>query len=153
MLEYARHVLLNSSCNDVIISRNAPGYVADVITGMGPISGLHAGLKQLPDSGWLTVLPVDMPLMTSEQLERLQSEAEARNCAVYFEASVMPFVVPISDTLRLFVEQAVTGKAPRAIKQLLAALHAQAIHFDQSSLFINTNTPVEWQDVQSQLNL
>lgn len=153
MLEFSRNLLLNSSCSDVIISRNAPGYIADVIPDMGPCSGLHAGLKQLPDSGWLTVLPVDMPLMTSEQLKRLQSEAETRNCAVYFQASVMPFVVPISAALKRFVDRAVTGDAPNAIKALLAALQAQAIPFEHSSVFINTNSTVDWQDIQSQLNL
>lgn len=56
-------------------------YIEDIIPNKGPLSGIHSALINFPDAN-LLVLPVDIPLMTSNSLNTLISAANTHgvNC-------------------------------------------------------------------------
>ena len=71
MVEKVRHV----GISDVVVSGCAAcpagtRYAPDLIPDRGPLSGIHAGLKQIRHRSCL-VLPVDMPLIPEETLRLL----------------------------------------------------------------------------------
>ena len=70
-VEKIRHL----GISDIVISGCADcpegtSYAPDLIPGKGPLSGIHAGLRQIRNQSSL-VLPVDMPLIPEEVLKLL----------------------------------------------------------------------------------
>ena len=76
LVEYSIDLLRNY-CNRVIISSNNKAYrefgfpvVKDIISGIGPISGVTSALKNSPGE-WNFILACDLPFLNGQLLDRL----------------------------------------------------------------------------------
>ena len=47
LFEHAAALLNEAGCKQVLISRNQPGYLTDIIVDAGPLAGVHAALDVL----------------------------------------------------------------------------------------------------------
>ena len=90
LIEHASSLLKDAGCDEVLISRNARGFLVDIIEDAGPLGGVHAALNTLCNSGGansktyeLLVLPVDMPQMTPQLLKLLVSAGRESQRSVY----------------------------------------------------------------------
>lgn len=134
---------------EVIIS--GCGNLPDIIPGKGPISGLHACLNNMPDhdnTQGLLMLPVDMPLLTSELLIRLIDQGHDRQMPLHYDNNQLPLYLPVTRTLRNYTEAVVhkVDKRYYSLRRLVVHLHGTTIPVpdDQSWRFRNANTPDEW---------
>lgn len=147
LLDYGIRQLAQSRASNVMISRNEPGYLNDLFPAFGPMSGIHAALMELPESDvqFLTILPVDMPLITHKQITLLQITAEQERCPVCFDTSVLPAVIPVTQEIKQYCQSVVEGKESAAFWRFLKKFNGLTINCDNSNLLVNTNTPTEWQ--------
>ena len=113
----------------------------------GPLAGIQAAAFAWPEATALLVLPVDLPFIRAEVLQRLLDEGRASGRAVYYEDEYLPLYLPLSDALRQDLNQRVDlATADRSIKGLLRRQDALALPLPADPLALaNTNTPEQWQ--------
>ncbi|GAA4650272.1 molybdenum cofactor guanylyltransferase [Kistimonas scapharcae] len=148
--QYMLSLLNETHFREVIIS--GPEGLPDIIPGKGPISGLHTCLSKIPDNGHtqaVLILPVDMPLITSELLVQLVDQGQSLKTPLHYDNYQLPLYLPITEALRNYTEAVVheADKRHYSLRRLIAHLHGSTIPVpdDQDWRFRNANTPDEWQ--------
>ena len=174
LIDNASLLLQSASCDKVLISRNAPGFLNDKIEDAGPLSGVHAVLDALSQSDnhngnpcELLVLPVDMPQMTPELLRILVSRGREAEKACYVEKRFLPFYLPVTQDTKALLANYLVEQSKRRVVGFLEILNAvslkeadlkKAARKDESDNkkrlanmsnedgveWLNVNTPGEW---------
>jgi len=118
--------------------------LADVLPGyLGPLAGIHAGLRQYPDD-FLVTVAVDVPFLPSDLVGRLKAGLGRARCAYVTNGEQHALAILWAPGMAGEVESYLKSGG-RRLKDFLAA-HGQAVVFDQPrdrGLFININTPEE----------
>ena len=152
-----------------------PKIVTDLTPNLGPLGGIYSVLEQVPCQAAL-ILPVDLPLMTSTALRTLKKTGEINQQATLYHRHMLPLYLPNNAYTELFFKQHFSALAASAlqstpnpsntaansantrqknqgasIKTLLSQLPHQSIECTAPNLLMNTNTPEDWQQAQSQL--
>ena len=162
LIDHASSLLRAAGCNEVFVSRNAPGFLNDQIEDAGPLSGVHAALDKLGNSDSekpteLLVLPVDMPQMTPELLKRLVLVGRERSQACYVENRFLPFYLPVSQNTKAILTHYLVDQSKRRVVGFLEKVNAvclkahafetnrldNASHDDEAQ-WLNVNTPGDW---------
>ncbi len=174
LIDNASLLLQSASCDKVLISRNAPGFLNDKIEDAGPLSGVHAVLDALSQSDnhngnpcELLVLPVDMPQMTPELLRILVSRGREAEKACYVEKRFLPFYLPVTQKTKALLANYLVEQKKRRVVGFLEILNAVSLkegdlkkiaRKDESDNkkrlanmsnedgveWLNVNTPGEW---------
>ena len=174
LIDNASLLLQSASCDKVLISRNAPGFLNDKIEDAGPLSGVHAVLNALSQSDnhngnpcELLVLPVDMPQMTPELLRILVSRGREAEKACYVEKRFLPFYLPVTQKTKALLANYLVEQSKRRVVGFLEILNAvslkeadlkKAARKDESDNkkrlanmsnedgveWLNVNTPGDW---------
>ncbi|MDV6316351.1 molybdenum cofactor guanylyltransferase [Idiomarina sp. HP20-50] len=141
LLEHMQTKLSDLGCQDILISRNQPGFISDIIPEQGPLSGLHACLAHCQFNKVL-VVPVDMPALTATTLlPLLNVEASA----AYYRDCALPCVLTNSSELQADInQQLAVDNGRRSVFALLQRLNATALPCHHEAQLINTNTPQQW---------
>ena len=131
LIDNASLLLQSASCDKVLISRNAPGFLNDKIEDAGPLSGVHAVLDALSQSDnhngnpcELLVLPVDMPQMTPELLRILVSRGREAEKACYVEKRFLPFYLPVTQDTKALLANYLLEQSKRRVVGFLEILNA-----------------------------
>lgn len=134
LIDNASLLLQSASCDKVLISRNAPGFLNDKIEDAGPLSGVHAVLDALsqPDNHngnpcELLVLPVDMPQMTPELLRILVSRGREAEKACYVEKRFLPFYLPVTQDTKALLANYLVEQSKRRVVGFLEILNAVSL--------------------------
>lgn len=134
LIDNASLLLQSASCDKVLISRNAPGFLNDKIEDAGPLSGVHAVLDALsqPDNHngnpcELLVLPVDMPQMTPELLRILVSRGREAEKACYVEKRFLPFYLPVTQKTKALLANYLVEQSKRRVVGFLEILNAVSL--------------------------
>ncbi|MFZ8167388.1 molybdenum cofactor guanylyltransferase [Alteromonas macleodii] len=134
LIDNASLLLQSASCDKVLISRNAPGFLNDRIEDAGPLSGVHAVLDALSQSDnhngnpcELLVLPVDMPQMTPELLRILVSRGREAEKACYVEKRFLPFYLPVTQKTKALLANYLVEQSKRRVVGFLEILNAVSL--------------------------
>ena len=134
LIDNASLLLQSASCDKVLISRNAPGFLNDRIEDAGPLSGVHAVLNALSQSDnhngnpcELLVLPVDMPQMTPELLRILVSRGREAEKACYVEKRFLPFYLPVTQKTKALLANYLVEQKKRRVVGFLEILNAVSL--------------------------
>lgn len=134
LIDNAALLLQSASCDKVLISRNAPGFLNDKIEDAGPLSGVHAVLDALSQSDnhngnpcELLVLPVDMPQMTPELLRILVSRGREAEKACYVEKRFLPFYLPVTQDTKALLANYLVEQSKRRVVGFLEILNAVSL--------------------------
>ena len=134
LIDNASLLLRSASCDKVLISRNAPGFLNDKIEDAGPLSGVHAVLDALSQSDnhngnpcELLVLPVDMPQMTPELLRILVSRGREAEKACYVEKRFLPFYLPVTQDTKALLANYLVEQSKRRVVGFLEILNAVSL--------------------------
>ena len=173
MLSYSKKLLKNIGIEKVVVSGDIEGEptnnnVLDEFAELGPMGGIYSVIKKYQPKS-LLILPVDLPLMTSQSLAELRLKGELSNKATYFrdsnrQAHHIPLYLPNNALLQLFLQQAFmpenidsrvehnkeNAKNGPSVRGMLQQVPHQAITCSNSNTLFNTNTPQEWQQAQKQ---
>lgn len=153
---------LQQCCNQIVIVSNEPEkytylgveVVTDIIPGLGPLSGMHAGL-QAADNEYSLVTACDMPFMDPQIGKKLLDEAEGYDVVVprigdhlepLFAVYARTCVEPIEECLRNSVSK-IIAFYPRVKVKYVDGSAYQGIKLNR--VFMNVNTPEELEQARS----
>jgi molybdopterin-guanine dinucleotide biosynthesis protein A len=143
MLQRTCELAMAAGCNEVLISRNAAGYIQDEIANRGPLAGIAAALKQA-NNGFCLVLPVDMPALQPADIQPLLTGGSC-----FFTGFTLPCVLPntlqLRDYLALVLKDLSRQGRALSVDQLLQFVQAQRLRTEKPSHFTNTNDIAAWQ--------
>ncbi|MFL0798406.1 MAG: molybdenum cofactor guanylyltransferase [Cellvibrionaceae bacterium] len=162
LLSRTHQVMESAGCSDILISRNQETdnfqYIQDIYHDYGPLSGIHACLSHFetqqdqahnPDLGFL-IVPVDMPLLSTENLAALIQYGTESKKACYYQNTVLPCFIPNFSGLLELITRRLSNKQ-LSITGLLHTIRAEELPSPEKSQLINTNTPEEWKNFQGDL--
>jgi len=170
MLNFSQQLLTDADIANVVVSmshqqRNSHEQVksseqeqiSDIVAQAGPVGGIYSVIKQYQPKA-LLVLPVDLPLMTSQALAKLKQVGELTNQACFYHNHSIPLYLPINAFVEMFLQQAFqhqnfksSGRGP-SIRTLLQQVPHQEITIDNTQWLFNTNTPEQWQQAKTMFN-
>ncbi len=118
----------------------------------GPLTGVRAGLRWAAAAGadWLVTAPCDTPFLPSDMVAVLAAGRSAGGAVALTPAGLQPLCAlwPIAALARLEAER---EHAP--VRQVLAALQAARVPFDDDGAFANLNTPGEFEQARAMLSV
>lgn len=123
----------------------------DILSNVGPMGGIHAAVNYAPQSDWL-ILPVDMPLLSQGLLQRLVAAARNEKRSCYYEDYCLPLYIVGSDSLANSLENMFAGPKSPSVWHFCREIKAMTIETNETSLFLNANTPQDWNQVQEALD-
>lgn len=149
MLERSVAILDELGAAKVMVCRNefATGYLPDIYPDLGPLSGIHAAIFEtdLP----ILVIPVDMPLLSSETLSPLLKAGLISQSTCHFQHHPMPIFIPNNKEVRAYLENTLSSfkgdKSKVSIKRLVSYLGSVVLTLEQEDSLANANTPEQWQ--------
>lgn len=144
-------LLLNANGSSLRFARTRLPVIPDVFpNNLGPLAGIHAGLKRMrddnPDAEWLASFASDTPFFPTDLVERLRGAAAAGN-SLLAVASSKNRTHPIfslwhASLLERIEQQLQSGDIPRlqdwVKQQKMVQVEFAADAFDP---FLNINTP------------
>lgn len=132
--------------------------VQDLVIGRGPLEGLRSALKILEQkfgqSYQVWVIPVDMPLLKAETLQKLKISTQA-DVSHFADQELPLFILNPKNVLNQIEKMFVETKEDRrySIRSLLQCVRTEKIPAENLIQdFFNTNTREEWQQVLEILN-
>ncbi|MCC5827535.1 molybdenum cofactor guanylyltransferase [Alkalimonas sp.] len=132
-----------AGAREVIVSRNASGFVPDRYAAAGPLAGIDVGLCRSRDDRVL-VLAIDTPLLSVTDIQQLL--AVNTNKAVCFTGHPLPCVLPNSLTVHRYLQRVLKqAGSNRSVQSLLIAIGFESCQPSHGKALQNTNTPAEWQ--------
>ncbi len=159
LYQHMANILQQAGARRVMVNRfddprfdDNKDWIRDRIPGHGPLSGIHTALYET-DADALMIVPVDMPLLQPEHIDRLLSYYDNQR-PVEFGGYSLPLLLPVNDNVRIAVEEAITSENRQnyALWRLIERLEGCRIDppADHEQAFANANTPAEWRACQLQ---
>lgn len=150
LLEHMRAVAGRAGAGPVLVGGGPRSDLTDPVAGAGPVAGLWALARTVPDtdppSRWV-VIPVDMPLLEGDLLRRL---ATAGPRPAFYAGHPLPLALTMDratrGTLERIGERLSAGES-LSVRQVLALIAARALapQATERAQLVNANTPHEWE--------
>ncbi len=164
MLDFSQQLLRDAGITHTIISGDNH-QIPDMIKNAGPVGGIYSVINHYAEHlqpRALMIIPVDLPLMTSQHLAKLKLTGELSQKASFFSdyqqrVHHLPLYLPNNVYLQTFFAQTFSKqnrasnsskKSGPSVKALLTNIpHVSVPNHDIHALF-NSNTPEQWQQAQ-----
>ncbi|NQZ08458.1 MAG: molybdenum cofactor guanylyltransferase [Algicola sp.] len=154
MLAFCKTLLEDLQVSDIRISRNVGEGIKDVFEQCGPLGGIHAVLKAIQSteakSRAVIIIPVDMPLLQSNDLIQLIEHGQQINRPVCFADCYLPLYLPVNYAVINYLEDQLSNDGNRKIRGLIEHFDGVQLAHQNQSLLVNTNTPQQWQQFIAQ---
>lgn len=144
MLAFSQAVLEDAQISDIHISRNVGEGIKDIFEQCGPLGGIYSVLKVVKSSA-VIIVPVDMPLLQSDDLTQLIEHGQQINRPVCFADCYLPLYLPVNDEVINYLEDQLSNDGNRKIRGLIKRFDGVELAHQNQSLLVNTNTPQQWQ--------
>lgn len=143
LLDYMMARLRVLPLTEVVVCRNAPGCLADLIPALGPMGALHGLSLRYPGST-LLVVPVDMPLLGRPTLETLLQGTE--QVPRHYVDHPLPLCLTLTPAAIAAIAARTAPATPdRSLAGLLRDLGATALPLlGNVGEFTNLNHPDDW---------
>jgi len=153
LLQQSIHILQNAGIEDVVISGDRDGGIADQISGLGPLSAIETVIHKT-HAARLIIIPVDMPLVTKALIKELLRHGEDEN-SVYFKQHFLPLNLAVTTKTKKIIRHLIEqpDKKIRSLKRLLEQIPTKVLPFkkQQAAALENINTPEQWQKLKDNL--
>lgn len=145
MLGFMENIFQCAGINKTYISRT--NFIADIIPDCGPLSGIHAVLKQDDQKhAYIIFAAIDMPGLTPDILSALIN-APVEADLVYYRSHKFPFRVRVKKDLCTLTENLLKNKSDLSLGHFQDLLENKLI-LDPDEInphsFVNINTPQDW---------
>jgi molybdopterin-guanine dinucleotide biosynthesis protein A len=104
----------------------------------GPLAGMLAGLRTIPDDAWLLTAPCDCPHLPANLAARLMAQAQPHGLAFAQAAREHPTHALLHARLREPLAAYLNGGGRAVLRWMLARPHGVA-RFDDEAAFANLN--------------
>ena len=155
LLEYMRAKLQRAGIDEIVICRNAPGFLNDEIPQLGPLGALYTLSQRYPGRRAL-IIPVDMPLLSVANLQRFQVAAtDLKLGDVSLPATlgqqIFPLYLPFTPAVIEALKQRARHPDDLSIAAFLRGTAGRRLsncaHSIDDDEFLNANTPEQWQSI------
>lgn len=127
----------------VLVSRNAPGFIQDQVQNAGPMAGIAAALSHCHNR-WVLVLPVDMPLLCPQALAPLLQQIQLQQPG-FIAGFPLPVLLENSTALQQALRQTLTDpQANRSLQRLWRQLGYAQLPMTHPEFFSNANDPASF---------
>ena len=157
LMDIMTRKLTQLDCLDVQISSNQYEFaIKDEFTGYGPVAGIHAGVKhylQEGKSGFIIIVPVDMPLLSAGLLEQLVINRHKADL-IRFDDYQFPHLIKLDTeteyTLRDLLSETTVDQGI-SLKRMFRAFseHIMTVESDKVVQFVNCNTLEDLTNLQN----
>lgn len=158
LIDHMVRLLGELGCSPIVVSGHAEGYrsIEDQLPHAGPVGGIHAVTQMIIKEDWPRAwlfVPVDMPLLTPELLNRLSSCAcTYDHDGACFDNRPLPLFLRLHDHVFATIDQAaakIAAGEKMAVHQLLAQLEIcnHVCSEDEIKQLANANTPEDWERI------
>lgn len=145
MIKRMSSLLQQTSVGKVVVSRNDGNneHIADLIPDKGPLSGIHSIATRFPDYN-LLILPVDLPLMDANTLERLIFCGCSNLLNVRFRDDNLPLFIHNTVKFRQVIDYTLKSTMTFSVEKLCSHFPMLELTPITQSKMFNTNTPEQW---------
>lgn len=150
MLEHCQQLLKHCHLQNIVVSGENNGGVADLVNEGGPLAGIYSIIKKYNPKSIL-VLPIDMPFIHHKHLLELKLKGSLSARSAHYNDSSLPAFIPVNAFLTDFLQQqftsdnfVATNRGP-SFKQVFKMTNALTLTIDDKQALFNTNTPEQWQ--------
>lgn len=170
MLAYSHQLLIDAGIKQTVISGDKH-QIPDIVENAGPVGGIFSVVNHFPEHlqpKAFLIIPVDLPLMTGQQLAKLKLTGELSQKATFFtdfqqRIHHIPLYLPNNVFLQRFLTQTFTQqtiknmdkakqKSAPSVRALLANIPHLSVANNNKQVLLNTNTPEQWQQAQQQFH-
>ncbi|OUS12251.1 hypothetical protein A9Q89_06630 [Gammaproteobacteria bacterium 53_120_T64] len=164
LLEFMHDKLQRAGLSEIIICRNVPGYLNDLIPELGPLGALYTLSQHYPGRQAL-IIPVDMPLFSVASLEKfrtvavhpaLKSDTDGATLPANPGRQIFPLYLPFTPRVNAALNQRAKQPDDLSIAAFLRATDARRLDAFEQSIddkeFLNANTPRQWQAVLAKVD-
>ncbi len=142
LLQHTSDILSKSGIEDIYTSGGEDG-IQDKHPDKGPVGGILSSLLALNEHTHLLFLPVDMPLITQLIIQELMNIR--KNDLQHFENNNFPLIIKNNRSTREALEDQIKNNK-LSIHELLQAVNTKILILNhKQELFMNTNTPQQWE--------
>ena len=155
LLDYMRTKLQRAGIDEIVICRNAPGFLNDDIPQLGPLGALYT-LSQHYTGRRALIIPVDMPLLSVANLEQFQAAAidvksGDANLPATLGQQIFPLYLPFTPAVNEALSKRVNQPDDLSIAAFLRETAGRRLSNFKHSIvdeeFLNANTPEQWQSI------
>ena len=155
LLEYMHAKLLQAGIDEIVICRNAPGYLNDDIPQLGPLGALYTLGERYPGRRAL-IIPVDMPLLREVTLQNFQaaalaSETSTSTSPATLGQQIFPLYLPFTPAVIEVLNKRAKNPGDLSIAAFLRETAGRRLsnfeHSVNDEEFLNANTPEQWQSI------
>ncbi len=159
LLEFMRAKLRRAGIDEIVICRNAPGFLNDDIPQLGPLGALYTLSQRYPGRRAL-IIPVDMPLLSVANLQQFQAAAvnlkeDDANLPATFGQQIFPLYLPFTPAVIAALKQRAEHPNDLSIAAFLRETASRGLSNlahnvdddDDDDEFLNANTPEQWQSI------
>ncbi len=145
LLAHMKNIFRTANIADIFISD--ANHISDLIANKGPLSGIHACLKQLQgDYDNIVFIPVDMPALNGEILQTIANDSHQVDF-IHYENHIFPLRISINKNTIQHITNILNQNANLSIRYYLDHLDGYLLSHDNNvqACFQNLNTMEEWQ--------
>lgn len=151
LLERTKRLGKALGAQQVLVSRNEAGFIQDLVSDAGPMAGIAAAIPHC-HTGWLLVLPVDMPLLTPQALDPLLLDSLVYPRGSFIEGFPLPVLLENTYELQQSLAAALSDPtAKRSLHQAWTRLGLRQLPLLLPMSFQNCNDPISFANIQAQL--
>ncbi|TKB47395.1 molybdenum cofactor guanylyltransferase [Thalassotalea mangrovi] len=151
MLQFCQSLLTQVGIVDVVISgKQGQHGIVDDITHAGPLMGLYSVIQSTRPKAILA-LPVDMPLLGSNELNQIKLSGELSGQVTCYKDHPLPLYLPVNAMVEGFLKSEFLrlranpeGRGP-SFKQMFQQTGVNLLDCRTPERLHNTNTPEQWQ--------
>ncbi|PCJ37495.1 MAG: hypothetical protein COA75_04440 [Cellvibrionales bacterium] len=158
LLKFMHAKLQQAGFDEIVICRNAPGYLNDTVPQLGPLGALHTLGQHYPGRRAL-IIPVDMPLLSVASLKAFATAALSLNVRdstlpATLGQQMFPLYLPFTPAVIEALHQRTRQGDDLSIAAFLRDTHGQTLssvelHDDEC---LNANTPAQWQTILAKVS-
>lgn len=161
LLEYMHTKLLQAGINEIVICRNAPGFLNDDIPQLGPLGALYTLSQRYPRRHAL-IIPVDMPLLSVANLQQFQvAAADLKESDANLPATLgqqifplyLPFTPAVIDALKQRARHPDDLSIAAFLRETAGRRLSNLAHRVDDDEFLNANTPEQWQRILAKVQM
>jgi molybdopterin-guanine dinucleotide biosynthesis protein A len=147
LLGHCQNILEKSNLDQVYIS-GVQG-IKDTYKNVGPIGGIYSCLLELTDYDHVVFMPVDMPFLTDEIINKLIYNPDSS--IVNFVNNNLPLMIKNNSSIRHEIEKQIKNNK-LSLYELFSILDAKVLsHTFHKKSFANINSPNQWQEALNKL--
>lgn len=143
--------LLTQVADNVLVSRSdqVNDHIADIFSGLGPLSGIHASISYIVEhqpsmvDRDAIIIPVDMPLITPELMQQLMRYGREFGLPCFFRDTNLPIYLPNIGKVLPKLEEMLSNDQ-RILNTFLDEINAKSLVCHAPDKIANANTPMQW---------